>query len=272
MGRIIRVRFNRTAEWLALPGSEEVMPSEGSGTDAVASPAPGIAAMLTKVNALPQVCESLSAEQVHIRGMRLFNALPMWDKGAYRGCRFTPAALAQVAPMIAGRPVMVNHEVGAPGIDGLPSGRFFDAQMSGTEVLAWFYMTRDQYTDIIDSRIRGGVISEVSPTVYVSASRCSICGADDMYYECDNGHRVLEAYEGRTCYTLFDSVSEFEEGSLCWAGQQSNTGFVMPAAREGEVPDFEVLVRERMSRTRTPVDTWEFLNPKPEDWSFVSQA
>lgn len=270
MGRIIRVRFRRDAEWLAVPGSEEVVPSEGLGSAMDAPPAPGIAAMLAKINALPQVCESLTVEQVHIRGMRLFNPLPMWGKGAYRGCRFTPNALAQVAPMIAGRPVMVNHEVGAPGIDGLPSGRFFDAQMSGSEVLAWFYMTRDMHTDVIDTRIRGGVVSEVSPTVYVSASICSICGADDMWYECSHGHRVLETYGGATCYTLFDAVSEFEEGSLCWAGQQSGTGFVLPAAR-ADVPDFEELVRERMHRTQTQVDTWEFMDASPEDWSaFVS--
>jgi hypothetical protein len=264
-----RVRFNRPLEWLAMPGGEEVMPT-GSGSDTDTSPAPGFAAMLATINALPQVCEPLTAEQVYIRGMRLFNTLPMWDKGAYRGCRFTPAALAQVTLMIAGRPVMVNHEVGAPGIDGLPSGRFFSAESSNAEVLAWFYMVKDARTDIIDARIRGGVISEVSPTVYVGDSVCSICGAPEMYYECDNGHRVLEQYNGQTCYTLFDSVAEFEEGSLCWAGQQSGTGFVMPAARDGEVPDFEALVRERMSRTQTPADVWEFLNPKVEDWTFVS--
>jgi hypothetical protein len=267
---LIRVRFNRPLEWLAMPGSEEVMPNGGSGTDMVTPPAPGFAAMLAQVNALPQVVEPLAAEQVFIRGMRLFNALPMWDKGCYRGCRFTPKAMAQVAPMISGKPVMVNHEVSTAGIDGLPSGRFFDAQMDGSEVLAWFYMVRDARTDIIDARIRGGVISEVSPTVYVGDSVCSICGAPEMYYECENGHRVLEQYEGQVCYTLFDSVQEFEEGSLCWAGQQSGTGFVMPAARAGDVPDFDTLVRERMSKTRTPADSWEFMNPKPDDWSFVS--
>lgn len=266
---VIRVRFTRSLEWLAMPGSEEVMPT-GLGTEVVTPPAPGFAAMLAKINALPQVVEPLNAEQVYVRGMRLFNTLPMWDKGAYRGCRFTPKAMAQVAPMIAGRPVMINHEVGSPGIDGLPSGRFFDAQTDGVETLAWFYMVKDVRTDIIDARIRGGVISEVSPTVYVGDSVCSICGASEMYYKCDNGHRVLETYEGKTCYTLFDSVQEFEEGSLCWAGQQSGTGFVIPAARS-DVPDFEALVRERMSRTQTQVDGWEFMDVVPEDWSaFVS--
>jgi len=265
---IIRVRFRRELEWLAMPGVEDVMPPVGSGSDSDTPPASGFAAMLEKVNAL--ALEPLTAERVYIRGMRLFNALPMWERGMYRGCKFTPKALAQVAPLIAGRPVMVNHEVSSAGIDGLPSGRFFSAELSGDEVLAWFYMVRDAQTEIIDGRIRGRVISEVSPTVYVSESVCSICGAQDMYYECENGHRVLEQYEGRTCYTLFDSIEEFEEGSLCWAGQQSNTGFVMPAVREGEVPDFETLVRERMSRARTPEPgPWGFLTPKPEDWSFV---
>lgn len=271
VGRIIRVRFARKAEWLAVPGSEEVMPT-GSGSTTDTPPTPGTTAMLEQVNALSQVVDPLAADQVYIRGMRLFNALPMWDKGMYRGCRFTPKAMAQVAPMIAGRPVMVNHEIGAAGIDGLPTGRFFDAQTDGAEVLAWFYMVRDRNTEIVDARIRGGVISEVSPTVYVGDSVCSICGAQDMYYECDNGHRVLEQYEGQTCYTLFDSVTEFEEGSLCWAGQQSGTGFMMPAARDSELPDFEALVRERMSRNHTPCDPdWEFMSAKPEDWSvFVS--
>lgn len=271
MGRVIRVRFKREIDWLAMPAGAEVMPAVGSGSETDAPPAPGVATMLAKINALPQVKEPLAAEQVYVRGMRLFNTLPMWERGAYRGCRFTPKALAQVAPMIAGKPVMVNHDVGSPGIDGLPSGRFFDASLNVEEVLAWFYMVRDSQTDIIDARLRGGVISEVSPTVYVSDSVCSICGAQDMYWECDNGHRVLEVYEGQTCYTLFDSISEFEEGSLCWAGQQANTGFVMPAAREGEVPDFEALVRERMGRTHTPLDDWTFLTPKPDDWMFATE-
>ena len=271
MGRIIRVRFNRSAEWLAMPGGEEVMPHVGSGSNADAPPAPGISAALEKINALPQVIEPLTGERVFIRGMRLFNTQPMWDKGEYRGCRFTPKALAQVAPMIAGRPVMINHEISAPGISGLPSGRYFDAESNDAETLAWFYMVRDADTEIIDARIRGGVISEVSPTVYVSDSLCSICGAPEMYYECENGHRVLEVYEGGVCHTLFDSVSEFEEGSLCWAGQQYNTGFVMPAAREGDVPDFAALVRERMGRTQTRLAGWEFMDVRPEDWSaFVS--
>lgn len=276
MGRIVRVRFRREAEWLAMPGVEEVTPSGGSRSDPDTPPAPGVAAMLAKINALTQVKEPLTAERVFIRGMRLFNTLPMWDKGPYRGCRFTPKAIGEVVPLIAGRPVMINHEVSAGGLDGLPPGRFFDASVeslaTGPEALAWFYMVRDAMTEIIDGRIRGGVVSEVSPTAYVGSSLCSICGVEDMFYECENDHRVLEEYDGETCYTLFDSVTEFEEGSLCWSGQQQNTGFVLPASRDSEVPDFERLVRERMSRTHTPVDDWSFVKPKPEDWSAFVQS
>lgn len=186
--------------------------------------------MLAKINALPMVLSPLSAADVLIRGMYLMNDQPMHESYGWVR-KFDAAAVAQTVPMVSGKPVLVNHAT--DGFDGLPIGRFFDAELEtrddgSTWMAALFFMLSDDEGQAFARRIDGGIITENSPTLEFDRTYCSVCGAEDL--ACD--HVPGQLYDGRKCYAVMTDVSDFWEGSLAWAGRQKNTGFYVAAGRE----------------------------------------
>lgn len=212
----------------------------------------GMGGMMAEINALPQVLRTLSADEVLIRGMSLMNDLPMHES-AWFVRRFDANAVAQTVPMVAGKPVLVNHTT--DGMDGLPVGRFFRASIEqradgSTRMNALFFMLKDHQGTRIANAIDGGLIAENSPTLMFDRVYCSICGANDM--NCD--HVSGELYDGLKCYAVMTDVSEFLEGSLVWAGQQRDTSFYVAAGRDvSDADEYFAALAKRRGETVGPV-------------------
>jgi hypothetical protein len=220
--------------------------TEDTGSDPWTHVDPGA---VEKINALPQVKRRLSSSDVIVRRMRLFNSVPM-----HNSLCFTVAALDEVMPMIAGKPVMVNHNTYDAGLDGLPVGRFFDVDKGGDgtghpELWPRFFMlAEDPECRALDLRIGGGLVSEVSPTVFFRDLTCSICGAEDL--ECE--HRMGAECDGKPCLGLIGGIDEFLEGSICWAGMQKGTEILAAGRMPAGVLDTERLLGERAERIAAP--------------------
>jgi hypothetical protein len=185
--------MSKVVKFLRARSEAFALATEDSGADSWSQVDDGAVAL---VNALPQVKRPLAAADLIVRRMRLFNSVPM-----HNSLCFTPAALDEVMPMIAGKPVCVNHNTYEAGLKGLPVGRFFDcirgADAGGNAELwpRFFMLADDPECKALDLRIGGGLVSEVSPTVFYRDLTCSICGADDL--ECE--HRMGGEYDGKVC-------------------------------------------------------------------------
>ena len=187
-------------------------------------------AMLDEINSLPQVLRPLTADDVIVRGMYLMNDQPMHGEPA-RARKFGARAVEQTVPLVRGKPVLVNHMT--DGMDGLPVGRFFRAELEtrpdgGTWMSSLFFMLKDSQGVRLANAIDGGLIAENSPTLEFDRVYCSICGATDL--DCD--HLPGQLYDGMKCYAVMSDIVDFWEGSLAWAGMQKNTGFYIAAGRD----------------------------------------
>lgn len=234
--------------------------SQGAGLD-LTDP------FMEEINALPQVLRKLSADEVLVRGMYLMNTLPMHEN-AFWVRRFDADAIKQAIPMVAGKPVLVNHTT--DGMDGLPVGRFFRAELEerkdgSTWMAALFFMLKDAQGIRLANAIDGGLISENSPTVEFDRVYCSVCDKDDMACE----HVPGKLYDKKKCYAVMSQIVDFWEGSLAWAGMQRETGFYIAAGRDPSsivtMDDyFAKLTREREQRAEAPAD-----EPAGDGWGFM---
>lgn len=215
-----------------------------------------MAGMMAEINALPQVLRPLSADEVIIRGMYLMNDQPMHEN-AHWVRKFDASAVGQTIPMVAGKPVLVNHTT--DGMDGLPVGRFFRAEREtradgSTWMAALFFMLKDAQGLRLANAIDGGMIAENSPTLEFDRIYCSVCAADDM--DCE--HVSGKLYDGKKCYAVMTDIVDFWEGSLAWAGMQKNTGFYIASGRSAMDADehLAALSRRREERGAMPVEGW----------------
>lgn len=223
-----------------------------------------LAKFMGEINALPQVLRTLSPDEVLVRGMYLMNDQPMHEN-PYWVRKFDAAAVKQTVPLVAGKPVLVNHTT--DGMDGLPVGRFFRAELEerkdgSTWLAALFFMLKDAQGTRLANAIDGGLISENSPTLEFDKVYCSICGEEDL--DCDHAQGKL--YEGKRCYAVMTEIVDFWEGSLAWAGQQKNTGFYVAAGRD---PDTIVTMDDYMAGLAKKRELKAELPPEDSDtyWS-----
>lgn len=232
-------------------------PSGGSASDET---------MLAEINALAQVQETLTAEDVIVRGMWLMNDQPMHENPWFIR-KFDAAAVIEAQRFVNAKPVLVNHST--YGFDGLPVGRFFRSGVvadrkdaPGTWLWALFYMLTDDQGAMLDRKIMGGLISEVSPTIEHERIYCSICGAEDL--DCE--HIPGELYEGVKCYAVMTGILDVWEGSLAWAGMQKNTSLYVAAGREGRFVETESVMRAKRERKAAPArSAWDrFWRPSVE--------
>lgn len=163
----------------------------------------------------------LTADRLFVRSMFLCSSQACDSDG----CKFTRAALADIANRIAGQSVLTGHDRSS-----LPLARFFKASVveRGTEsngepiyfVRAWFYWLRETSgaKDLL-LNIDGGIYREASLAWKYDSWRCSICGATNGHC----GHRPGSQYSGQTCYRLIDRVTDVLEGSLVYKSADRNT-------------------------------------------------
>ena len=220
---------------------------------------------LAAINDLPQVLSRLSADDVIVRGMWLMNDQPMHESPWFIR-KFDADALAQAAPHVPGKPVLVNHTT--YGLDGLPVGRYFAASVGAREgeqgawMASLFYMLNDDQRKSIAAKMDGGLYAECSPTIVYDRLYCSICGADDL--ECE--HAPGKIYEGQKCFAVMSAVTDVLEGSIAWAGMQKNTGFYQAAAQSApaQLVDTDAALKAICERKQARgIDSWAFMGGSP---------
>ncbi len=174
---------------------------------------------MEKINQLAP--SPLTADKVYIRSMYLCSTQPCKSDG----CQFTHQALEDIACKVIGQSVLAGHNRRS-----LPLARFFKAQVTQSQenssespssfVRAWFYWLRETSgaKDLL-LNIDGGIYREVSLAWKYDHWRCSLCGEENG--QCP--HRVLQTYDGQTCYRVIDHVIEVVEGSLVYKSADRHT-------------------------------------------------
>lgn len=151
--------------------------------------------------------------------------------------RFTDVALADMAKLYVGKPVLRDHRwnsacqaarVYAAGVE--------DAGDSKRLVLRC-YMPRTEGTAETITAIESGVIRECSVGLRVGSSTCSICGAVQQKMMCV--HWPGKEYGGKMCHFDLDLIRDVYEVSLVAVPAQPAAGVVKSKRYGADLPEDE---------------------------------
>jgi len=148
--------------------------------------------------------------------------------------RFTDAALADMAKLYVGKPVLRDHRwnstcqaarVYAAGVEDAGDGR---------RLVLRCYMPRTEGTAETITAIESGVIRECSVGLRVGSSTCSICGAVQQKVMC--AHWPGKEYDGKLCHFDLDNIKDTYEVSLVAIQAQPAAGVVKSKRYGGPEP------------------------------------
>ncbi len=141
--------------------------------------------------------------------------------------RFTEPALAALAELFVGRPVLMDHRWSA----GSQTARVYAAGVEetpgtagGQRLVLRCYMPRLQGNRDTISAIEGGLLRECSVGVLMERAVCSICGTDRAAAWCE--HVKGCEYEGRLCFIELDGAKDAYEVSLVPVPAQPAAGTI----------------------------------------------
>lgn len=172
----------------------------------------------------------VTADEVIVRSAYLAN-----DQVDDRFTRTLAPAIDKIATLLAGAPLMRNHDGREGHSEGLPVGRWFRGWTETDEAGAYwdvgkFYMVREPMTESLAKRMDAGIISEVSINVWtlVRDLRCSVCNRNP--YTMDSGctHQVGKTYGEKLCTIDQLDVDALDEVSLVWMGGKKGTSIELP--------------------------------------------
>ena len=203
------------------------------------SPVTPSAEHLAKISAATGL-EGIDAGSVHIRKVRMANDQPSVD----RRLQIKTAALAQMAAMYPGQPVMRNHNTW--GSDDLPVARVLDAFTTaegGKHYLdGHVYFARNAVDDVHISRSEMAIYREMSIAAYFREFECSVCGAPDG--DCE--HAPGKLYDNVLCTMMLGDPEEVEELSIAWKGRLAFTSMQMSRRKERGAVGVEELLAKRV--------------------------
>lgn len=166
-----------------------------------------------------QALRTLTAEEVFV--FRLAACDNQVDRDFER---FTEAALAGLAKLYPGKPVLMDHKWSA----GVQTARVYAAgvEQDGDvqRLILRCYMPRTEGNKEVVAAIKSGVLRECSVGVVVGKCVCSICGADNREALCK--HFPGRTYDGVQCHFELDDARDVYEVSLVAVPAQREAGII----------------------------------------------
>lgn len=143
--------------------------------------------------------------------------------------RFSDDALDKMAELFVGKTGIFDHNPSAEN----QSARIYDTEvvMDPERTTAWggayrylkgyAYMVRTDANKNLITEIDAGIKKEVSVSCSSSSRTCSVCGAD-----CSQGceHVRGKSYDGQTCHTVLDGITDAYEWSFVAVPAQPGAG------------------------------------------------
>lgn len=126
--------------------------------------------------------------------------------------RFSREALAELAQLYVGKPILRDHKWSAETQQARIYAASVDEQDGVARLILRCYMLRNAATETAIQAIEGGILREVSVGCCVSAAKCSICGADRINSMCQ--HRPGSEYDGNACYIELSHCNDAYECSF----------------------------------------------------------
>lgn len=126
--------------------------------------------------------------------------------------RFSREALAELAQLYVGKPVLRDHKWSAETQQARIYAASVDEQDGVARLILRCYMLRNAATETVIQAIEGGILREVSVGCCVSAAKCSICGTDRINSMCQ--HRPGCEYDGQKCHIELSHCSDAYECSF----------------------------------------------------------
>lgn len=149
--------------------------------------------------------------------------------------RFTDAALADMAKLYVGKPVLRDHRWNS----ACQAARVYAAEVDDAgdnkRLVLRCYMPRTEGTAETITAIESGVIRECSVGVRVSKSTCSVCGAVQQKAMCV--HWPGREYDGKMCHFDLDGIKDAYEVSLVAVPAQPAAGIVKSKRYGSETPE-----------------------------------
>ncbi len=139
--------------------------------------------------------------------------------------RFTETALAKMAQLYPGHPILLDHHWSASKQTARVYAASVEDAGNGVQRLVLrAYMLRTEDTKAMIDAIEGGILREVSVGIQVTVYRCSICGRD--YFDVGCAHRRGKDYDGKTCSVELDGVADVYELSFVAVPAQPGAGVI----------------------------------------------
>lgn len=144
--------------------------------------------------------------------------------------KFEVETLKTLAELYKGKTVIFDHFCSAAN----QTARIFDTEVvhvpnektfDGTDLyqlVGYAYMLKSEATQEIINNLDAGILKEVSVNCNVGESKCSICGNDYFFGDCQ--HYKSRQYDGKTCFTYLGKAKDAYEVSFVAVPAQPGAG------------------------------------------------
>lgn len=161
---------------------------------------------------------------------------------------FSAGALAQLASLYIGKPVIFDHSWSAIN----QTARVFDSAVTESggvhRLTLRCYALRNEQTQGVIDAIKGGILREVSVGCALAKRTCSICGQD--YYGSKCLHMRGEQYDGKSCVVILDDAQDAYEVSFVAVPAQREAGVTKSAASDLAAEREQKISRARLAQQK----------------------
>ena len=167
--------------------------------------------------------------------------------------RFTEPALAALAELFVGRPVLMDHKWTAANQTARVYAADVETRGEIKQLVLRCYMPRSDSTAGTIAAIETGILRECSVGCAMSSAICSICGADQ--YEAYCQHHAGQTYDGQLCVMALDNPTDVYEVSFVAVPAQPEAGVIKSKRYGGQAEPASDPETQRMAEAMQELET-----------------